>query len=173
MRMPRLSPSISRLQEICTQPSPGTCARVLVEIPRHCRSADELAAGTAGRRPAARDDPDRMSMRIAPRTLFSGTAWRLGGTGAADTHFDELRDLCTAAGDQRSLAIGMAGLVIAHSMNLIVGRLRVSPMNSSTARLHRRSDAYGRAVDFDDVGQARVARNGHRITYCAASDRPC
>ncbi len=62
------------------------------------------------------DDPERASMRIAPRTLLSGSAWRVGGSGA-DTGFDELRDLCTAAGDQRSLAIGMAGLVVAQFMN--------------------------------------------------------
>jgi len=59
------------------------------------------------------DDPDRVSMRIAPRTLLSASAWRVGGSGA-DTGFDELRELCTAAGDQRSLAIGMAGLVTEH-----------------------------------------------------------
>ncbi len=58
------------------------------------------------------DDPDRTSMRIAPRTLLCGTAWRVG-CSIADTGFDELRELCTAAGDQVSLAIGMAGLVLA------------------------------------------------------------
>ena len=52
-------------------------------------------------------------MRIAPRTLLCASAWRVGGSGA-DTGFDELRELCTAAGDQRSLAIGMAGLVTEH-----------------------------------------------------------
>ncbi|MDT5348102.1 MAG: hypothetical protein QOH91_1389 [Mycobacterium sp.] len=62
------------------------------------------------------DDPDRASMRIAPRTLLSGSAWRVGGSGA-DTRFDELRDLCTAAGDQVSLAIGMTGYVVAQFMN--------------------------------------------------------
>jgi adenylate cyclase len=62
------------------------------------------------------DDPDRPSMRIAPRTLLSASAWRVGGSGA-DTGFEELRDLCTAAGDQRSLAIGMTGLVVAQFSN--------------------------------------------------------
>jgi adenylate cyclase len=62
------------------------------------------------------DDPDRASMRIAPRTLLAGSAWRVGGSGA-DTGFDELRDLCTAAGDQRSLAIGMTGQVMAQYTN--------------------------------------------------------
>jgi adenylate cyclase len=58
------------------------------------------------------DDPDRMWMRIAPRSLLCGLAFRVG-SGRVDPGFDELRELCTAAGDQRSLAIGMAGLVTA------------------------------------------------------------
>jgi adenylate cyclase len=62
------------------------------------------------------DDPDRASMGIAPRTLLAGSAWRVGGSGA-DTGFDELRDLCTAAGDQVSLAIGMTGQVMAQFLN--------------------------------------------------------
>jgi adenylate cyclase len=55
-------------------------------------------------------------MRIAPRTLLSGSAWRVGGSGA-DTGFDELRDLCTIAGDQRSLVIGMTGQVLSEWAN--------------------------------------------------------
>jgi adenylate cyclase len=62
------------------------------------------------------DDPDRMAMRIAPRTLLCASAWRVGGSGA-DPGFDELRDLCTAAGDRRSLAIGMTGQLMAHYTN--------------------------------------------------------
>ena len=62
------------------------------------------------------DDPDRETMRIAPRTLLAGTAWRVGGM-SSDPGFNELRELCTATGDQRSLAIGMTGLVIAENMN--------------------------------------------------------
>lgn len=66
------------------------------------------------------DDPDRMSMRIEPRSLLCTSAFRAGGSGA-DTGFDELRELCTAARDERSLAIGMAGWVIAQEMK---GNLR-------------------------------------------------
>jgi adenylate cyclase len=62
------------------------------------------------------DDPDRAAMRIAPRTLLSGSAWRVGGSGA-DTGFDELRDQCIAAGDKVSLAIGMTGQVGAQFAN--------------------------------------------------------
>jgi len=61
------------------------------------------------------DDPDRMSMRIESRTLLCGQAFRLGGSGA-ETGFEELRELCAAAGDQRSLAIGMSGLVVSQNM---------------------------------------------------------
>ena len=68
--------------------------------------ADEISA----------DDPDRLSMRIAPRALLCATAFRVGG-GGTETGFDELRDLCDAAGDLRSLAIGMVGLVTAKFMN--------------------------------------------------------
>ena len=62
------------------------------------------------------DDPNRLAMQIAPRTLLCGNAYRIGGT-VADIGFDELRDLCTAAGDKLSLAIGMAGLVMALTFN--------------------------------------------------------
>ena len=56
------------------------------------------------------DDPNRLSMRIAPRTLLCGSYWRAGGS-VADSGFDELRELTVAAGDKVSLAIGMAGQV--------------------------------------------------------------
>jgi adenylate cyclase len=56
------------------------------------------------------DDPDRMWMRIAPRTLLCGSAWRIAGS-VAEAGFEELRELTTAAGDKRSLAIAMAGVV--------------------------------------------------------------
>lgn len=56
-------------------------------------------------------DPDRLSMRIAPRTLLCATATRSGGSGV-DLGFDELRELCLVANDERSLAIGMYGLMM-------------------------------------------------------------
>ena len=56
------------------------------------------------------DDPDRSSMQIAARTLLCATIWRVGGS-LADVGFDELRELASAAGDKRSLAIGMSGLI--------------------------------------------------------------
>ncbi len=60
------------------------------------------------------DDPSRAAMRIAPRTMLCGIAWRVHEHVAGD-RFDELRELCTAAGDKASLAIGMAGLVVDHA----------------------------------------------------------
>jgi class 3 adenylate cyclase len=59
------------------------------------------------------DDPDRLPMRIAPRTLLCGTAWRRFHKDIS-TRVEELRELCTQAGDRASLAIGMAGLVMEH-----------------------------------------------------------
>jgi class 3 adenylate cyclase len=56
------------------------------------------------------EDPARSAMQIAARTLLSATVWRVGGS-LADVGFDELRELTTAAGDKRSLAMAMTGLV--------------------------------------------------------------
>jgi class 3 adenylate cyclase len=60
------------------------------------------------------DDPNRPVMRIAPRTMLCGTAWRVD-VNVASEGFDELRELCTAAGDKASLATAMAGLVADHA----------------------------------------------------------
>ena len=45
--------------------------------------------------------------------MLCGTAFRVHVNVAGD-RFDELRQLCTAAGDKASLAIAMAGLVMDH-----------------------------------------------------------
>ncbi|MGO9654045.1 AAA family ATPase [Mycobacterium sp.] len=60
------------------------------------------------------DDPNRATMRIAPRTMLCGSAWRVHVNVAGD-RFDELRQLCTAVGDKASLAIAMTGLVLDHA----------------------------------------------------------
>ena len=60
------------------------------------------------------EDPNRTAMRIAPRTMLCGTAWRVHVKVTGD-RFDELRELCATAGDKASLAIGMAGLVMDHA----------------------------------------------------------
>ena len=59
------------------------------------------------------DDSNRTAMRIAPRTMLCANAWRVH-EHVAGAQFDELRKLCTAAGDKASLAIGRAGRVMDH-----------------------------------------------------------
>ena len=60
------------------------------------------------------DDPNRAALRIAPRTMLCGIAFRVHMDVAGD-RFVELRQLCTAAGDKASLAIAMTGLVLDHA----------------------------------------------------------
>ncbi len=74
------------------------------------------------------EDPNRTAMRIAPRTMLCGIAWRVQ-VNVAD-RFEELRELCAAAGDKASLAIGMAGLVIDHGFR---GRIREASRLASEA----------------------------------------
>ena len=59
------------------------------------------------------EDPNRTAMCIAARTMLCGTAFRVR-TNIGSNRFDELRQLCTAAGDNASLAIATAGLVMDH-----------------------------------------------------------
>src|SRR6202012_5042079 len=61
------------------------------------------------------EDPDRAAMRIAPRTMLCGIAFRVQEHVAGD-RFDELRELCAAVGDKASLVIAMAGLVMDHAL---------------------------------------------------------
>ena len=75
------------------------------------------------------DDPDRAAMRIASRTMLCGHAWRVHVNVAGD-RFEELRQLCTAAGDKASLAIAMAGLVIDHAYH---DRIREASQMASEA----------------------------------------
>ena len=60
------------------------------------------------------NDPNRAALRIAPRTMLCGIAWRVD-VNVADARFDELRELCSATGDERSLAIAITGLVMAYA----------------------------------------------------------
>src|SRR5262249_55898274 len=75
------------------------------------------------------DDPLRAVMRIAPRTMLCGIAWRVPTTDAS-TRFDELRTLCNATGDKGSLAIAMAGQVWDHTYQ---SRLREASQLASEA----------------------------------------
>jgi class 3 adenylate cyclase len=54
------------------------------------------------------DDPNRLEMRIAPRTALRATDWRVHAEDSA-AHFGELRELCALAGDKASLALAMMG----------------------------------------------------------------
>jgi class 3 adenylate cyclase len=74
------------------------------------------------------DDPSRAVMRIAPRTMSCGIAWRVRRDAGA--LFEELRTLCGAVGDKASLAIAMAGLVWDHSYH---SRLREASQLASEA----------------------------------------
>jgi adenylate cyclase len=114
---------------------PGTVDENAALIATHLEAAGELRQAfdwhmRAGRWSASRDigaarvswqrarrvadrlpaDPQRMVNRIAPRTLLCGSSWQIGGS-VAEAGFDELRELTTLAGDKRSMAIGMAGLL--------------------------------------------------------------
>ena len=71
----------------------------------------ERARNIADALPA--EDPNRAAMRITPRTMLCGIAFRVQ-MNVAGARFDELRQLCTATGDKASLAIAMAGLVMDH-----------------------------------------------------------
>ena len=72
------------------------------------RMSWEQAARIADQLPA--DDPGRLSMRIAPRTMLCVTDWQARPVQNSWGRFEELRTLCNAAGDKVSLAIGMTGL---------------------------------------------------------------
>jgi class 3 adenylate cyclase len=61
------------------------------------------------------DDPNYTALRIAPRTLLCGSAWRVHVS--VSQPFEELRELCTLAGDKASLAIGMTGMLGEHFMH--------------------------------------------------------
>jgi hypothetical protein len=86
---------------------------------RAIRIADALPA----------EDPNKAVMRIAPRAMLCVNAWRVHMSVAGD-RFDELRQLCTAEGDNTSLAIGMTGLVMDH---LFQGRMREASQLASEA----------------------------------------
>ncbi len=76
-------------------------AAARVNWQRAQRIADQLPAGL----------PDHLSMRIAPRTMLCATDWQAQAFHETRGRFGELRELCGAAGDKVSLAIGMSGLV--------------------------------------------------------------
>ncbi|BBY81902.1 AAA family ATPase [Mycolicibacterium pulveris] len=91
------------------------------------RQSWERAGAIADALPA--DEPDRTAMRIAPRTMLCGIAWRLHAN-VAEEHIEELRELCADAGDKASLAIGTAGLVLDRAFQ---GRIKEASRLASEA----------------------------------------
>ena len=78
------------------------------------------------------DDPHGTTLRIVPRTMLCGSAWRVH-VSVAGAPFDELRELCAVAGDKASLTIGMVALVLDHAYQ---ARLReASPLASEAMDL--------------------------------------
>jgi adenylate cyclase len=121
------------------------------------------------------DDPNRMSMRIAARSLLCGTAYRV--SASADTAFDELRQLCAVVGDERSLATGMAGLVLA--LNINARRREGSRVATDLIRLldsigdpmltvALSSAAFGPKFDTDEI--AEVLRMAESVITLAEGD---
>ena len=105
---------------------------------RAARLSWERAQQVADRLPA--DHPHRTAMRIAPRTMLCGSAWRTHAN-VAGHRFEELRELCAASGDTASLAVAMAGLVGDHAYR---GRIR------EAARLT--AEAWTLAESLNDPG---------------------
>jgi adenylate cyclase len=90
--------------------------------PTHCRTAATWPSWQRASRVAdalSTDGPNTTAMRIAARTLLCRHAFRVH-VDISGGLFEELRQLCAAAGDRASLAIGMAGLVEVH---MIYGRV--------------------------------------------------
>jgi adenylate cyclase len=79
-----------------------TAARVSWERAR--RVADALPG----------EGPDRIAMRIAPRTALCATDWRVHADDSG-VRFEELRELCALAGDKTSLAIAIGGPMAGHA----------------------------------------------------------
>ena len=125
-----------RLATAIQEREPGSVEENAALIASHLESADELHAAygwhmragawsTNRDLPAARinweqarriadrlpdDNPGTLSMRIAPRTMLCATDWQARAVQDSRGRFAELRELCTAAGDNVSLAIGMTAL---------------------------------------------------------------
>ncbi len=77
--------------------------------PRHRRDSGQLGARPRIADPLPDDDPNRLAMRIAPRTMLCVTDFRSPTAQRSRGRFAELRELCAAADDKASLAIGMMG----------------------------------------------------------------
>ena len=79
--------------------------------------------------------------------MLCGTAFRVREK-VAGVRFDELRELCTAAGDKASLAIAMAGLVINLRFRPEAGGLAARIGGHRPHRVGRRANLDGGAFLF-------------------------
>ena len=131
----------------------------------------ERAARIADVLPA--DDPDRLAMRIAPRTLSCANGWRIHKP-IAGKRFEELQDLCAAAGDKASVAIATTGLLGEHLIDGSAGgSLPAGRANTwcSSSRSVTPTLTVGLALvpsarqnlDRRDGRGAAVVANGHRF----------
>ena len=118
------------------------------------------------------DDADRTAMRIAAGTLLCRHAFRVH-VDISSTRFPELRELCAAAGDKWSLAIGMAGLGQEHMRH---GRMReASRLASETMAL---VESIGDATLTITLSLAAIAtedrdrRGGRHAALVADRHRP-
>ena len=127
----------------------------------------ERATRIADRLPA--DDPECLAMRIAPRTMLCGCAYRFG-TDVESNRFDELRELCVASDDMTSLFIAMLGLVTNHVHR---GRVRQGSQLAAevTAEIHAidpelTTDSVNPGIDAADATGAwrEALRRSHRGT---------
>jgi hypothetical protein len=124
-----------RLATAIEERDPASVEENAALIAEHLESADELLAAYGWQmRAAARssnrdvgaarisweraqriadrlpdDAPDKLSMRIAPRTMLCATDWQARAVQQSRARFAELRELCSA-GDKVSLVIAMTGL---------------------------------------------------------------
>ncbi len=75
---------------------------------RAARTSWQRARDVADRSDVA--DPSNIAMRIAPRVALCVSAFRFSAS-VEEIGFEELRELCTSAGDSISLAFGMVGML--------------------------------------------------------------
>ena len=88
----------------------------------------------------------QLSMRIAPRTMLCATDWQARAVHETQGRFEEMRELCSAAGDKVSLAIGMSRA--GHRAHVRRTRARwvaAGIRTDGVAGLDRRSQLDGRA----------------------------
>jgi hypothetical protein len=139
------------------------------------RASWERARRIADAVPA--DDPDQLSMRIAPRTMLCATVALARAAHQGQGRFAELRELCSAAGDKVSLAIAMTGPV---AELCFAGRSREASRVASDqmALLESIGDpaltmglAFGAFVSWFDAGEfGEISRWSQTVIDLAAGD---